>query len=164
MRCADTPAAPASCRGRAGASTSPTRRSPVPSNTWSSRPLDKRCARRAARPPASARAPVDLDRLERREIDPVEAADVDRRELRPRRALAERERGRAARRAESVLDRVPVERVRRELLLAALEAHAFARHEPEEIPLAAAMRAVAVDDPIDLAFDLVRDLAAVAAP
>src|SRR5690606_23077926 len=121
------------------------------------------CSARSAGP-VSERSPVDLDRLERSEVDSVEAADVDRRDLRPRRMLAERERRRAARRAEPMLDAVPVERVRREVLLAALEPHAFARHAPEQIALAAAMRAVAVDNPIDLALDLVGDLAAVTAP
>src|SRR5690554_5785896 len=77
--------------------------------------------------------------------------------------LAETERRDAADRTEVMLDPMRVERICRELRLAGLEAQVLARHEPQQVALAAAMRAVALHDLPDLALDLVRDLPAMAA-
>src|SRR5690606_4973530 len=101
--------------------------------------------------------------LERAEVDVLETAYVDGRLRRSGRMLAEAERRDAADRTEVVLDPMRVERIRRELRLARLEPQVLARHEPQQVTLAAAMRAVAVHHLRELAFDLVRDLPAVAA-
>src|SRR5690606_1067962 len=101
--------------------------------------------------------------LERAEVDVLETTHVDRRHRRSGRMLAETERRHAADRTEMMPDPMRVEGVRRELRLAGLEPHALPRHEPQQVSLAAAMRAVAVDDLGNLPFDVVRDLSAVTA-
>src|SRR5690606_22407562 len=55
--------------------------------------------------------------------------------------------------AEAVPDRVAVEAVVGHCLVAGFEFKRVGRHEPEQQPLAAAMRAVAFDRAIDLAVD-----------
>ena len=109
------------------------------------------CGRRTAR----GAAPVDVDALE--------AAHVDRGRLETVRRDAEPERRAAALGTEVMLDHVLVERVDREPRLGRREPQLVARHEPEEIALAAAIRAVALDDLTDLPLDLVCVLAAMTA-
>ncbi len=57
-----------------------------------------------------------------------------------------------------MVDHVLVEMIRRKILLAALECHAAARNKPQQVTLAAAMRAIALADPFEIAFDFIGDL------
>src|SRR5690606_18774259 len=111
----------------------------------------------------SIRPPIDVHHLQLPDLDPLETPDIDRRHRRPRRMLPEPERRRPAHRAEVMLDAMLVERICRELRLAALEPQLLPRHEPQQIALAAAVRAIAVDHLLDLALDLVRNLPAMTA-
>src|SRR5882762_746593 len=111
----------------------------------------------------SAAAAIELNTLQSREIDSFEAPDVHGRRGRARRADAEPERRCAATGAEVVLYDVLVERVRPEHTLGRREPEVLARHEPQQVALAAAMGAIALHDLLQVPFDLEGDAAAVAA-
>jgi len=64
--------------------------------------------------------------------------------------------------AKAVFDDVLVERVRADVLFRCEHAQLFARHKPQERPFAGTDRAIAGHRPIELAFYLERNLAAVA--
>src|SRR6185312_2547269 len=106
--------------------------------------------------------PVVGDALHRGEVDPLDAAHVHRDGVVALGVLARGERRASAGGAEPVVDHVLVELVFRHRLLGRLERHLGARHEPEEVALPAAVRAVAFDRLLELAFDRVGDLPAVA--
>jgi len=65
--------------------------------------------------------------------------------------------------AKAVFDDVLVERVRADVLFRCEHVQLFARHKPQERPFAGTHRAIAGHRPIELAFDLERNLAAVTA-
>src|SRR5215470_1094746 len=111
----------------------------------------------------SAAAAVEGRDLQRGRLDALEAADVHRGHGLAVRAGAEAEGRAAAGRAEMVLDDVLVEHVGGERALRRSQPQLLARHEPQQIALAAAVRAVALHDLADLALDLERNAAAMAA-
>src|SRR5215213_11035431 len=93
---------------------------------------------------SSERAAVNGNSLERRQVDILQAAHVDGRRFDAGRVLAEREGRAAAFRAELMLDEVLVECVGAQRVGAGHERELRARNEPEQVALAAAMRAVAL--------------------
>src|SRR6185312_619666 len=112
---------------------------------------------------SSAAAAVEGHDLEGRGLDAFEAADIDGGHGLARRVRAEAERRAAAGRTEVMFDDMLVEQVGGERAFRRREPQALARHEPQEIALAAAMGAVALHDLREIALDLERDAAAMAA-
>src|SRR5882724_11047470 len=111
----------------------------------------------------SAAAAVEGHDLEGRGRDAFEAADIDGGHGLARRVSAESEGRAAAGRAEMMLDDVLVEQVGGERAFRHGEPQALARDEPQQVALAAAMGAVALDDLGEIALHLERDAAAMAA-
>ena len=97
------------------------------------------------------------------EVQPLDAAQVDRRRFGAVRGLAEAEGRAAAIRAEMMVDDMLVEPIGGEVIDRQGQLHLAARDEPQQIALAAAMRAVALDRLAELALDLETHLAAMAA-
>src|SRR5699024_2571229 len=91
------------------------------------------------------------------------AAYIHRRHFGSRRIRAETDGCAAARLAEVVLNYVLVEGIGAEFIFGGQQTQLRARHEPQQIALAAAMRAIAFDDVLRLTFDFKRNTAAVAA-
>src|SRR5690606_18418235 len=114
-------------------------------------------------PPRSEFPTVHLDPFEGVQVHSLEATDVHRRHLAAVRHLAERECLGAAVLAEAMLDRVPVEGVGAQLVLALEQPEGRARHEPEQEALALTVRAVALHDLVDLSIDRVLHRTAMAA-
>src|SRR5690606_17286026 len=102
----------------------------------------------------------DLPHLERREIEGRDATHVERRNRLALRAGAFAEGSAAADLAEAMPDRMLVGGVGREIRLRRREAQLLARHEMQQITLARAVTAVAVDDGADFRFGLEGDPAA----
>src|SRR5262245_40386653 len=111
----------------------------------------------------SLAAAVERHAPNRREVHVLETANIDSGRLETVRRRAITERRATALGAEVMLDRVLVERVDGETSLRRREAQLRARHEPEQVAFAAAVRAIAFDDLADFALDLVGRLPAVAA-
>jgi hypothetical protein len=110
----------------------------------------------------SKRAAVEVLYGYRGQVDILDAPDIDGCHGFAIRTDAFPIRMDAARRAETVLDDVLVERVDSGRVVRRQEMQMFARHEPEQGTLALANRAIAGHRSSDFAFDLERNLAAVA--
>jgi hypothetical protein len=97
------------------------------------------------------------------EVNSIEAANIDRAYPIALWIGAFSVRMNAAPLAKTVLDNVLVEGVRADVVIRREHAQLFARHEPQERSFAEAHRAIACHRSIELAFDLERNLTAVAA-
>ncbi len=113
-------------------------------------------------PPVLETPSVHRDDLDLGQIDVLKAANVDRRRRLSGRLLSLAEGCAAARGTEAVPDRMRVEGVGRKAVLSAENGQGLPGNEGEEIALAAAMGAIALEGLLKVQFDLECDLAAMA--
>jgi hypothetical protein len=114
-------------------------------------------------PLISQRAPVEVLNGDFFQIDSFEAANIDRGGPAALWVRAFAVRVNAAGLAKAVLDDMLVERVRADILFRGEQAQLVARHEPQQRSFAGTHGAIACHRPIDIAFNLERNFAAVAA-
>src|SRR5579864_6998185 len=103
---------------------------------------------------------IEKNHFERGRVDSLDAAQVHIDLIRV--GARNVERRNAARLAEMMLRDARVKTIGRQLFPGCQQAEAFARHDPMEISLLRANRAIAFLHAIDLAFDLVSDATAMA--